>query len=1200
MCTQDSTFAIDVFPRGKDYSTETKFIKGASWIMAVPVQAEEVEAPTTLKTCKAHADCKDDLSIATQGAWKCTPRGYCTFEVDCNKDADCEVSAKKTALNKVRDNVATLKSLNLDRVKCGAAGKCVLGKKAEVHQCGLYSKKCTDKANCNPFTPFDTFHSTGRCVDKGFNAYDCKCQPGWTDSNCDRDINECHTGTHQCHRDAECVNRVGDYRCECKRGYQDNVAACRDDPLLPGCGRGCHDIDDCTLVTPGRVKCLHATACTDLGIESYKCTCSPGWSDVDCNVDINECGMGTHECVDSATCINTEGSYECKCNLGYTGTGIKADPGAELANPKATGCRHSEDDCATNPCEHGECTDDGYKAYHCKCEVGWMDKNCDANVNECYEKAKYGVECSEHGRCVDTPGSFYCRCVSGMAGDGYTCTDLDDCDPNPCGAAKEGGCGINPVRGANPFTVPLSKVPSGIHRGEQAQGCWDMGANKYKCDCDQGWEGGDCCTNKDECKDNLDTCAKEGVPGTKDFKRIATCKDTVGSYFCECPAEHWDPCECKTKSGASCKPEKSDKGGPLWLAGACTCKNKQTGAKCLPGRVCNKCTQCNDPDATIEAGNTYYCPVGKKNGLAYSRSSQALRNKLRGALIFPFSAQYIQSPPSSTITRGPGFRVAANSPACKHEDRICENVNECVRPNACEMPKRKFKDSEYKTQCVDTCGSYECKCAGPVTPDNCWYQPQGEQFSRKGKNSGCMPCTKCQVGEFMVREATSTSNRVCRRLIPDGLYAIESEAGSVKQCLVHWRQANKIYPERYQWGGKSRTQSDVKNKKNKGMAAAELCKNPICGVCPWGGKTPKKNIIEGKEAAWMFRRLEGNSYIILSTGGDGLGQRCLGYATPASPYPQALWWKSRHASTQGGKCGYGVCSKDAKRKCSSNNDCAKRNSVCRLQSCTRSGGNDGSSLCKRYVCHKTADNTVVAAKAGFSSCYAKGDAACPDGSKCKVGNKCLGGTNAGKFCANDAACPDSDTSKGYCDDVGACKIGGDMTIGNWRDDAKNKSPIPSAMSCAKNPHQVACFCGKSSKASLMGQAPNSAQVVWEVLPLGCEKTKEGGCSKQKSPGMFVIGMKKAGGKVECMYFPDMAARLYSNPRRTPKVLTQRMRMLDVVGEGKSRFVGWQTNNNLCGLGVAPGKSVDDALLANKAAVFKLIRLDEDAVSERAI
>merc|ERR1719473_1355713 len=120
------------------------------------------------------------------------------------------------------------------------------------------------------------------------------------------------------------------------------------------------------------------------------------------------------------------------------------------------------------------------------------------------------------------------------------------------------------------------------------------------------------------------------------------------------------------------------------------------------------------------------------------------------------------------------------------------------------------------------------------------------------------------------------------------------------------------------------------------------------------------------------------------------------------------------------------------------------------------------------------------------------------------------------------------------------------------------------MSCAKNPHQVACFCGKSSKASLMGQAPNSAQVVWEVLPLGCEKTKEGGCSKQKSPGMFLIGMKKAGGK------------------------------------GKSRFVGWQTNNNLCGLGVAPGKSVDDALLANKAAVFKLIRLDEDAISERAI
>ena len=37
-------------------------------------------------------------------------------------------------------------------------------------------------------------------------------------------------------------------------------------------------------------------------------------------VDINECDDAT-ACHDSATCTNTEGSYSCACNEGYTGNG---------------------------------------------------------------------------------------------------------------------------------------------------------------------------------------------------------------------------------------------------------------------------------------------------------------------------------------------------------------------------------------------------------------------------------------------------------------------------------------------------------------------------------------------------------------------------------------------------------------------------------------------------------------------------------------------------------------------------------------------------------------------------------------------------------------------------------------------------------------------------------------------------------------
>ena len=38
-------------------------------------------------------------------------------------------------------------------------------------------------------------------------------------------------------------------------------------------------------------------------------------------LDINECAMGTDNCAPEATCTNTEGSFTCTCNHGYTGSG---------------------------------------------------------------------------------------------------------------------------------------------------------------------------------------------------------------------------------------------------------------------------------------------------------------------------------------------------------------------------------------------------------------------------------------------------------------------------------------------------------------------------------------------------------------------------------------------------------------------------------------------------------------------------------------------------------------------------------------------------------------------------------------------------------------------------------------------------------------------------------------------------------------
>ena len=38
--------------------------------------------------------------------------------------------------------------------------------------------------------------------------------------------------------------------------------------------------------------------------------------------DNDECTLGTHNCHGNATCTNTDGSFTCSCNIGYTGNGV--------------------------------------------------------------------------------------------------------------------------------------------------------------------------------------------------------------------------------------------------------------------------------------------------------------------------------------------------------------------------------------------------------------------------------------------------------------------------------------------------------------------------------------------------------------------------------------------------------------------------------------------------------------------------------------------------------------------------------------------------------------------------------------------------------------------------------------------------------------------------------------------------------------
>ncbi|CAG2228183.1 unnamed protein product [Mytilus edulis] len=109
----------------------------------------------------------------------------------------------------------------------------------------------------------------------------CTCKNEWKGANCDMDINECDDAT-TCDSipDSTCQNSVGSYDCVCNAGYQKNASNL--------CGsRFCffssqHLIDE----------------------------------------DIDECGISyLNNCSKNASCFDTDGSFYCVCDVGYSGQG---------------------------------------------------------------------------------------------------------------------------------------------------------------------------------------------------------------------------------------------------------------------------------------------------------------------------------------------------------------------------------------------------------------------------------------------------------------------------------------------------------------------------------------------------------------------------------------------------------------------------------------------------------------------------------------------------------------------------------------------------------------------------------------------------------------------------------------------------------------------------------------------------------------
>ena len=216
------------------------------------------------------------------------------------------------------------------------------------------------------------------------------------------------------------------------------------------------------------------------------------------NVDKCDVANGSdfvHNCALNATCTDTEGSFECECDVEYSGNGTVCEDVDECANPALQNAIRSR------YVEHAACTNtDG--SYECGCDAGYEGDGlveC-TNTDECLDAALN--DCHVNATCSDTEGSFECECNDGFQGNGTACEDIDECLVEA--KKRTLNCDVN-------------------------AGCTNS-IGSFACGCNDGWEAetgtalpGDC-IDVDECLDAaLNDCHADG-----------TCINIDGGFNCTC------------------------------------------------------------------------------------------------------------------------------------------------------------------------------------------------------------------------------------------------------------------------------------------------------------------------------------------------------------------------------------------------------------------------------------------------------------------------------------------------------------------------------------------------------------------------------------------------------------------------------------------------------------------------------------------